>query len=220
MSVERRSEVDNASDGRCLRLTVGNLKGGTGKSTTAVFLALALSRWWGRVLLVCADDSNATTYTWAEMAGDGWPSNITVQRWPTLHLAKMVREAEGLFDHLVIDTGRDPAVLRNALTVTDTFVMPIAPTVAEITRLQDTLNAAAEVGATKDLDLAILLTRAGLNTRSLADVRQHLTEERHLPVLSSVIPSLQRYAQAMGTVPRNVGPYGAALTELIEQGRP
>lgn len=198
-----------------LRMTVGNLKGGTGKSTSSVYLALALAQRGDRVLLVCADDTNATTYSWVEMAGEDWPANVIVQRWPTLHLARLVRDSEGTFDHLVIDTGRDATILRNALTVTDLFLVPIAPSIAEIARLQDTLDCAAEVGAQKDLELAILLTRGGTNTRVLRDVRKHLVEDRQLPVISTFIPSSVRYYDAMGDT-RTSPHYGPVLTEILE----
>ena len=208
------------SDGmrRSLRLTVGNLKGGTGKSTTSVFLASALARYGGRVLLVDADDANATAYSWCELAGESWPTNIIVQRWPTLHVGRMVKENEGSFDHLVIDTGRDAAVLRSALHVSDMLVMPIAPPVPEIARLQGTIEAAAEVGAVKDLDLAILLTKVRRNTRAYVDVRQNLESERNLPVLETFIPMSEKYAQAMGGgAIAATGDYGSVLSELLEK---
>lgn len=195
-------------------VTVGNLKGGTGKSTTSVYLALALAKRGGRVLLVDADDANATAYSWVEMAGEEWPSNIIVQRWPTLHVGRLVSENKDTFDHVVIDTGRDAAVLRSALHVTDLFLLPMAPTMPEVARLQDTLDAASEVGAVKELDLAILLTKARAGTRSARDVRAHLSSDLELPVFETEIPLAERYAQSMGSVPP-LGFYGSVLSEVI-----
>lgn len=206
------SKQAEASSG--VSVTVGNLKGGTGKSTTSVYLALALAKRGGRVLLVDADDTNATAYSWVEMAGEEWPANIIVQRWPTLHVGRLVSDNKGTFDHVVIDTGRDPAVLRSALHVTDMFLLPMAPTMPEVARLQDTLNAASEVGAIKELDLAILLTKARAGTRSARDVRAHLKDGMELPVLDTEIPLSERYAQSMGSVPP-LGFYGSVLSEVI-----
>lgn len=199
-----------------VRLTIGNLKGGTGKSTTAVLLALGLARDGQRVLLVDADPGNATTYSWSEMAGEGWPSNITVVRWPSTQLAKRVRDAEGTYHHLVIDTGpTDAAILRQALHLSDIFVMPLAPTVSELARLTSTLEAAAEVGGVRDLELAILLNRTVPNTNSRVGVRQEL-EGRGLPVLVAEVGRREMIANAMGSVPADLGPYEAVLAELRE----
>lgn len=205
---------------KAVRLTIGNLKGGTGKSTTAVLLALGLARDGQRVLLVDADPTNATTYTWSELAGEDWPANITVARWPSTQLAKRVRDSEGTYHHLVIDTGpNDAAILRQALHVSDTFVMPLAPTANEVARLTPTLEAAAEVGGVRDIDLAILLNRVVPNTLSRAGVREEL-EGRGLPVMTAEVNRRELIANALGTVPTDIGPYEAVLAELISPPAP
>ena len=56
-----------------MRLTVGHLKGGTGKTTTAVHLALGLAR-SGRTLLVDADPDQDGALAWSQEAAD-WPAD-------------------------------------------------------------------------------------------------------------------------------------------------
>ena len=57
-----------------MRITVGNLKGGSAKTTSAVHLALGLAR-DGRTLLVDADPEQPQSHEWAETAGDDWPAD-------------------------------------------------------------------------------------------------------------------------------------------------
>lgn len=199
-----------------VRLTVGYLKGGTGKSTTAVMLAMALARYSDeKVLLVDADGVNATSFEWSELAADDWPSNINVVYWPSINLAKRVRES-GHTGHIIIDTGpSDAGVLRQALAVTDYFVTPVAATPAEAARVRPTLEAAAEVGVTRDIDLSILFTRTKPGTLSLRASREAL-EGLELNVLPTDVPFVLLYSQAYGTMPDDLGVYPQVLTEIIE----
>lgn len=198
-----------------LKLTVGGLKGGSGRSTTAVYLALAIARRTGQpVLLVDADAKNGTSYEWSEDAGDTWPSNVAVNYWPSNVLAKRIKDLrhEG---HIIIDTGNDATILRQALRATDHLLIPMAPSGTESTRLTPTLEAAGEVAEDKDLRLSVLLSRTVANTNSRKEARQAL-KEAGIPVMDTEVPRREIYAQAFGTTPDELGAYDDVLTELIE----
>lgn len=198
-----------------LKLCVGNLKGGVGRSTTSILLALALARRTGqRVLVVDADGANGTAYEWSEMAGESWPAEVNVVYWPSMTLAKRIQES-GHEGHVIIDTGpHDAGVLRQALMVSDYLVMPIAATPSEAARLRPTLEAAAEIGINRDIDLSILFTRTRPNTVSLRDARVALGE-LGLRVLDHDVPFVLLYSQAYGTVPPDLGVYPAVLEEIL-----
>jgi chromosome partitioning protein len=201
-----------------VRITVGNLKGGVGRSTTSMFLALALARRTGqRVLVVDADGVNGTSFEWSEMAGEIWPSQINIAYWPSLTLAKRVKES-GHEGHVIIDTGpNDAAVLRQALMVSDYLVMPIAASPSEVARIQPTLAAASEVGINREIALSILFTRTKPNTISLREAREAL-RELDMPVLENHVPFKIMYSQAYGTVPEDLGVYPAVLDEILAGG--
>lgn len=201
-----------------VRLTVANLKGGTSKSTTAVELAMALARFSDEpVMLVDADSVNGTTFEWSELAGEDWPSQINVHYWPSINLAKRVRDS-GHTGHLVIDTGpSDASILRQALSVTDYIVTPIAASPAEAVRIQPTLEAAAEIGQSRDLSLSVLFTRTKPGTVSLREAKEAIAGIG-LDVLPTDVPFVLLYSQAFGTVPADLGVYPQVLTEILEGG--
>ena len=198
-----------------IKITVGYLKGGTGKSTTAVLLAMSLARSSpDPVMLVDADGVNGTTFEWSELAGEDWPAHIKVHYWPSTTLAKRVRDS-GHTGHIIIDTGpSDAGILRQALAVTDYLVTPLAATPAEAARVRPTLEAAAEVGVTHPLELSVLFTRAKPNTVSLREAKEALAGAG-LNVLPTNVPFVLLYSQAYGTVPDDLGVYPQVLTEIL-----
>jgi chromosome partitioning protein len=116
---------------RAHRIVLGNEKGGTGKSTTAVHLALALLAAGRTVAVADLDHRQRTTARYLENRG----------QWIARHGASLalppvtvIEEDEGALsgflatdaDFLLIDTpGRDSPVARAALQGADTLVTPI-----------------------------------------------------------------------------------------------
>ena len=197
-----------------MRITVGILKGGASRTTTAVYLALAEHARSGElVLLVDADPANGTAFEWAEDAREAgsWPEGVKVAYWPITSLAKRV-QAEGIAS-VVIDTGNDAAAIKAALEVTDHLVVPVAPTGTESTRLRPTLESAVDIARRKPIELSILLTRVR-RTRSRLDVREALTGQLGLRVLEAEVPLLERFAAAYGTAPTDLWPYTDIINEL------
>lgn len=197
-------------------MTFGNLKGGVGKSTSSVFLALALAAEGGRVLLVDADSTNRTCLKWSSLAED-WPAAVTVNSWEVPDLARRVQAVEADYDHIVIDTGpQKPAILRQALMVTDDLVVTVAPSPVELEQLPDTFALAAEVDAISPTFAQVLFVKVRRRTRSSVEARSYLTEHQ-LPVLDTEIHLLESYPLAYGTVPTDLGEYEAVLKELTAE---
>lgn len=200
-----------------MKITVGMLKGGASRTTTAIFLALAEQRRsGGKVLLPDADPANGTAFEWAEDAGELWPDDVSVAYWPLAGLVKRVTAAvnDG-YGSVVIDTGNDATAIQAGLEVTDHLLVPLAPTGTESARLTPTLTAAAQVAARKPVKLSVILTRVVHGTRSRVGARAAL-EDMGLHVLETEIPRLEAFANAYGTVPADLGAYAAALDELHE----
>ena len=110
-------------------LTVGNIKGGVGKSTLAANIAAHLAR-AGSDVLVIDGDEQASAATFAAIRSElALPAGAftTVQ----LQGAAIRQQARGLgseSSEIVIDVGgRDTGSLRAALTVTDAILIPFQP---------------------------------------------------------------------------------------------
>lgn len=196
-----------------MRLTVLNLKGGTGKTTTAVHLAVGLDR-RGRTLLVDADPQ-ASTWTWSADA-DSFP--VTVVPWPARDLARRVAALADDFRHVVVDTPpAHESIVRQAVLAGAVLVVPLAPSTLDVTRVAPTLGLVAEVLAEygRTADVRVLLTRVRRGTRSRREARAAL-DALGIRVLASEVHLRERYATAAGTVPPSDGDYDAVLTELID----
>jgi chromosome partitioning protein len=109
-------------------LTVGNVKGGVGKTTLAVNLAIALARANRDVLLIDGDEQGtALAFTDLRTEKKGEPGYTAV----ALHGANIrtqVRQLTPKYSDIVIDVGgRDTGSLRAALTVADVVLIPVKP---------------------------------------------------------------------------------------------
>jgi chromosome partitioning protein len=197
-----------------MRATIGNLKGGVAKSTSSVYIALVLAIIkGGRVLLVDADATNRTCLKWSTLAAD-WPASITVVSWEVADLARRVQAVAADYDHIVIDTGpQRPAILRQALMVTDDLIVPVAPSPVELEQLPDTFTLAAEVDAISPTFAQVMFAKVRRGTRSSVEARNYLTE-RELPVMTAEIHLLEAYPLAYGTVPADLSEYEVVVKEL------
>jgi chromosome partitioning protein len=186
-------------------LTVGNVKGGVGKSTTAVQLALHAAARGQRVLLVDADPGRSAL-SWATRAGASWPAELAVVAHPWPDLPRRLRSLAAGFDTVVIDTPHSPtegtevgAQLAAGIAVADELVVPTAPAPADLDRLADVISAIDAEENRRDLSWHLALTRVDLRSRAqLALVRAEMAR-RGLPVLDAVVPQRAAVAQAFGT---------------------
>jgi len=113
--------------GENMIVCIGSIKGGVGKSITAVNLTAIRSK-NRRVLLIDADDQG-TAANWVEHR-----ENLGVKTpWTTIRLKAGAVRTEVLklvndYDDVIIDVGgRDTAALRAALTISDVFLTPFQP---------------------------------------------------------------------------------------------
>lgn len=127
-------------------LTVGNTKGGVGKSTLALNLAAAAAIEGGRVWLIDGDRQGTTATAMAFRAQAGHLPLIECSHLPEgkdLHAAIVARRGE--FEHVVIDAGgRDSTALRAALALSDVVLTPFAPRSLDLWALQDMAALVAE----------------------------------------------------------------------------
>ena len=199
-------------------IAVVNPKGGSGKTTTAAFLAHALHQRGHGVLVVDADPQRSAA-TWAQVAG--WPMPVLAE--PSDQLDRLLPGLHPVPDVIVIDTpgtAHGRAIVLSAIRAATHVLIPIAPTPAEYERLavlRELLDTATEQGA--EYRHGVLLNRAVTGAASTRTWRAQLDTDGWR-VLSVVVPRLERYAQAYTEPIYHAAetPYGWAATELLGTG--
>jgi chromosome partitioning protein len=110
-------------------LTVGNVKGGVGKTTLAINLTIALSRAGRDVLLIDGDDqATAVAFTELRTTQKNGNPGYTVVSLRGAAIRTQARQLASKYADIVIDVGgRDTGSLRAALTVADIVLVPVQP---------------------------------------------------------------------------------------------
>jgi chromosome partitioning protein len=194
-----------------MRIAVVNLKGGTGKTITAVHLAAGLAE-HGRTLLVDADPQGSAL-SWSE-AVDGFPCQVIALPVRDLH-RRLPDLAEG-YAHVVLDTPPgegDRAIVRSAVLAAEVVVVPMPPATMDVNRLKPTLELIAEAEEIHPIALHVLITRTRAGTRLARAVRE-LLAELEVPALVAEIPLREAYAAAFGAPPAPQVDYAAVLAEI------
>ncbi len=190
-----------------IRVALANLKPGTGKTTSAVWLAHVFARAGNRVLLVDADPSGSAL-EWSDLAAmyPGLPPQAAfpfrIVALPSRELHRRVPEIAQADDVVIIDAPQledHAGIARSALRYADEILIPCAPSPIEINRTTPVREEIAEVEAARDRPArsAVLLNRCVARANSTADAREAL-EGLGYDVLRTVVPRLEVYAQSFG----------------------
>lgn len=200
-------------------LALVNLKGGTAKTTSAVYLAHALHERGRRVLLVDADPQGSAL-EWSELAED-WP--VPTVALPTRRLHQRLGDVTGdRFDDLVIDTPpleEHAGVVASALRVVSDVLIPVAPTPIEVRRVAAVAEAVEDSASVRRDEtaprMALLFTRTVAHANSTGVYREQLTADGYR-VLPGEVRRGERFAQAFGdpVVRASASAYGDALDAL------
>ena len=189
-----------------LSLALVNLKPGTGKTTSAVWLAHVFARAGNNAPLVDADPSGSAL-EWSDLAAqlrvdprEAFPFRVVAL--PSHELHRRLPDIAGGDDVVIIDTPQiedHAAIARSALRYAGEIVIPCAPTPIEINRTTPVRDEIAEVDSLRDRAArsAILLNRRITRAHSTADARQAL-QDLGYDVLATAVPRLEVYAQSFG----------------------
>ena len=179
-------------------LAVGNVKGGVGKTTLALNLAIARAGDGNEVLLVDGDEQGtALLFTELRTAQLGAPGYTAVRLQGTA-LRTQVRQLAPKYDDLIIDVGgRDTGSLRAALTVADTVLIPVQPRSFDIwavDQVSELLTEAREINP--DVRAVAVLNAADAQGRDNKDAGEALHEIAGIEVLPVTIGRRKAFPNA------------------------
>jgi chromosome partitioning protein len=192
-----------------LIVSVVNLKGGVGKTTTALYFAQA-AQGDGQTSVVIDADSERSALEWSSQGM--LPFEVVAAQKDAL--ARQARNLEKQGRVVIIDMPpNNRETLWAASAVADHVVVPVAPTGVDVNRLRVTLEVLLDVEATKgEFDTSILFTRWDKRKRLAREAEQLLSR---FPLLAARIRSLTRYEDGFGSRPSYLTEYKEAWLEMV-----
>lgn len=156
-------------------ISVGNMKGGVGKTTTAVHLAQQLGK-KGKTLLLDADEELQCAVYWREGDYDGW--TFDAAPFKDADAARMAAYAYVVIDTKGNEQGHD---LVNLARDSDLLVIPTKPDGLSATGLIRTLRPLLEAGV-QNYRVLIVANEGGRGD----ELREALAEEG-VPVMTTIV---------------------------------
>ena len=193
-------------------VTVGGIKGGSGKTTVATHLAILRAANGRDVLLVDADDqATASDFTMLRNQRLGGKAGFTSIMLAGIAVRTETQQLATKYDDIIIDTGgRDTTSQRAAMTVSNILLVPFVPRSFDVW----TLNTVSELITEMRAGNPTLTAYAFLNRADPRGLDNNEAENviRETPELT-LIPTRLGTRKAFG----NAAAQGLAVTELRSQ---
>lgn len=193
-------------------ITIGNSKGGVGKSTLTCNLAVTAAKAGNKVVIVDADvQGSSLAFREIREQDDIGAVSITT---PTIHKDVTRLNADLVF----IDAGgRDSAAFRSAVVASDLFIIPILPSLYDFWATSDTCGILDEARSYKDIEARMLLNQYVSGTVLAREMDEALTEfADKAPLLQTRIPRQEVFKRSLvkGSGVQEADPKGKATLAI------
>lgn len=183
-------------------VVVAHIKGGTGKTTTAIQLALyrQISEPNRKIWLVDADEQQSALDTSTIRSQLSLEPLLACSSFPSgKNLAAQLNAQAGNWDDIVIDCGgRDSDALRIALMACDKLIVPVLPRAYDIwslSRLDAVIESAKNLGA--EFETLAFFNRMDKTAESREAVTM-IEELEHFKLLKASLSDRMAYAKSVG----------------------
>ncbi|MDX9989941.1 AAA family ATPase [Thiothrix unzii] len=198
---------------------IGNLKGGTGKSTVTFNLALWVATRHNKHVIVYDLDPQATTSDAFEIRADeGYlPAIVPVRTAETLG-------TEGKNSEVLVDMGlADMAALEIAVRKADRILIPIAPSQADVWSTQRFLKMVSDIRGDQAVELLGVINRADTHhaVRETAEAAEAMQMLGNIRLLEPRLYMRTTYRRSFseGLAVFEMEPRSKAAAEVEELGR-
>ncbi|MCU1565583.1 MAG: hypothetical protein JWQ56_520 [Pseudarthrobacter sp.] len=181
--------------------TVGSLKGGVGKSTATVNVAVELTRLGKRVIVVDADPIG-TTANWIsdrEQHSSDLAKIIGIQKKGNLRAT--LQELDETYDVVLVDVGGyDSQEMRTAATTSDLLVVPMKPSPVDLDTLPRFVPLLEQFkDFNPELTIAGIFTQAPTHSmsRKVDDAKDILSDYPEIPMFSTTLYQRSAYMDVM-----------------------
>lgn len=190
-------------------ITVGNTKGGVGKTTIAVNLAVEAAKDGKNVLLIDTDPQGSSVAFRAEREKD----DIKAVALVSDKLHKDVHGFMTAFDFIIIDAGgRDNAVFRSAVAACNIFLLPVLPSQFDVWAAEDAVTVFKEIQPFNKMVGRMVLNMVLPNTKVSAEAQEALAGyEIDIPLLPERLHNRVAYKASVST--------GQGVTEYEPAGK-
>ncbi|HAV1871860.1 TPA: AAA family ATPase [Enterobacter hormaechei subsp. steigerwaltii] len=186
-------------------LTIANTKGGVGKSTLAVNIAVARALQGKKVWLVDGDKQGSSQLAILVRSESKTEPGIACSHYPDGPvLRSQVLQQKDNFDDIIIECGgRDSTAMRAALTLTDVLVVPSSPGSFEAWAMDTNVELIREARSVRDgLTCFALLNKADTQAKSSdnKDMLEMMEEYKDdIPILDKIIYQRKVFGNAAGS---------------------
>lgn len=191
-------------------VSVINIKGGVGKTTTAMALAL-IGAQRGYDVTLYDTDPQASASTWvmaAEEEGITFPFDTKPGNIATIKRLARRQQPDSL---IIIDTPPSGNVTDAALNVADFVIVPVAPALGEIRKTRETIETLDD----NCKAYAVLVNRVKPRTISYRELLSEL-QDRDVSYFETVIPEREALRKAYGSDRLLDFGYQEVFDELME----
>lgn len=182
-------------------LTLGHTKGGVGKSTLALNIAIERLRAGIDTLLIDGDPRQTSVSKAIGIRADAGrrPAVPCIVLDDAKSLRQQVVLLKSKYQDIVIDVGgKDSNALRAALTVTDALLLPIAPESVELWAIDDIVELIDEARGINDFRVLAVLNRAKSVGRDNADTIAVIREYPGIDLLPASVGNRGVFSSAFG----------------------
>lgn len=182
-------------------ITVGNTKGGVGKTTLSLNLAIERARAGRDVWLIDADrQATASTALAVRVEAAQQPTIASALYTDGATLRSQVLHQQAKFQDIVIDAGgRDGTALRAALSLSDVVLVPFQPRSIDIWALRDVAELVEEIRSLgRELRAIGVLSMADVQGQDNKDAAAALADYPAITYVDTPIRRRKSMANAVG----------------------